>query len=501
MMNETLTPPLKTLTDDLRVCRKLIDQRLNNAKMESFSNITKAHPIVAYIADLLERQEIRKKLKEDHTSSLVLKDTLNHFLLFYEQKTSFRIRRHDAEFATIRMRRFWTPTMCLEKWKEVVNEMEQKYDDMGFMSNFYNKEFRDITHATSPLNQVNIYSFKALWNRLLDEWEKMAQKQLENEINDFIESQKSIEDRLIRNNLEYALKYKIEHNEHDNLFRQIWMLMGGRWNTVEYERMRRVANLQNHYPILIDVANDMGRRANNEGTNRIRTSSGGCMEMEHASKSDIVGISMGNDINSLLPQEMAMYTDEATEDIFFKKYISCRLQTFLYKSQSNHPSRSLRTHQATKHGPMVVCVDTSGSMQGVAEQIALSLCMRLTDLCHSQHRACYLIAFSVQARPIDVMNDRTQLLNFFQERAHGNTDARHMLDETFRLLKSVPIYRGADVLWISDFRIPIPEKNYLTEMERLQQCGTRWLGLQIGIAENHWTKQFERIYAINEIMR
>lgn len=69
MMNETLTPPLKTLTDDLRVCRKLIDQRLNNAKMESLSNITKAHPIVAYIADLLERQEIRKKLKEDHTSS------------------------------------------------------------------------------------------------------------------------------------------------------------------------------------------------------------------------------------------------------------------------------------------------------------------------------------------------------------------------------------------------------------------------------------------------
>lgn len=40
--------------------------------------------------------------------------------------------------------------------------------------------------------------------------------------------------------------------------------------------------------------------------------------MEHASQSDITGISMGHDLTSLLPMEWAQFMDDDMQDIFCK---------------------------------------------------------------------------------------------------------------------------------------------------------------------------------------
>ena len=83
--------------------------------------------------------------------------------------------------------------------------------------------------------------------------------------------------------------------------------------------------------------------------------------MEHSSKSDILGITVGNDLNALLPTELAHCADDELEDLFVYKYVTRKLQTFRYKSEIMQPARRLEIKPATQKGPMIVCLDTSGN--------------------------------------------------------------------------------------------------------------------------------------------
>ena len=243
----------------------------------------------------------------------------------------------------------------------------------------------------------------------------------------------------------------------------------------------------------------MGRVADATGRLRQRAGEGHTEQMQHAAQCDIAGVNQGHDLGALLPNELAQWLDPTLEDIFLRKYLTSQLQTFDYQSRSLASGRSLHPQPASVKGPMIVCVDRSGSMMGEPGQIALSLMMQLAELCQQQKRPCYLIAFAVRAQPIDVMRDRTQLLRFFSTRPAGDTDARAMLQSTFSLLDNHPEHAASDVLWVTDFRIPAVPNALLREMERRRQQGTHFFGLQIGIAENNWRERFDEMFSITDV--
>ena len=176
------------------------------------------------------------------------------------------------------------------------------------------------------------------------------------------------------------------------------------------------------------------------------------------------------------------------------KYFTQKLQTFRYKSEIMQPARRIETKPARPKGPMIVCLDTSGSMAGKPEKIAHSLLIKLLEIVDRQRRNCFLIAFSVSIHPIDVRKERARLLEFFSKTACGDTDATRMLEATFRLLKEGKEYMNADVLWVSDFKIPHSSPALMEEIRRYREAGTHFYGLQIGITENEWAPFFDRIY-------
>ena len=79
------------------------------------------------------------------------------------------------------------------------------------------------------------------------------------------------------------------------------------------------------------------------------------------------------------------------------------------------PARRIETKPARPKGPMIVCLDTSGSMAGKPEKIAHSLLIKLLEIADRQRRNCFLIAFSVSIHPIDVRKERARLLEFFSK--------------------------------------------------------------------------------------
>lgn len=323
------------------------------------------------------------------------------------------------------------------------------------------------------------------------------------------ESRGRLDDRLAFS-LRTIPPYLAQHGITDDEFHQCWCMMEGIWNERTFERIRRVVRLQRQYPQIDEVSRLMGRKADDDGKDRLQAASGTAYAMEHAAHSDIEGVGTGNDLGALLPMEMALCTDDRLSDLFAYKYLTRKLQTFRFKSEVLGPTRRLEPRPAKRKGPMVVCLDTSGSMSGAPQQLSHSLLIRLLSLAESEQRPLFLIAFAVAAHPIDVLHERARLMDFFGHPFTGDTNATQMMHALFSLLGASsayinadvqnvsPAYINADVLWISDFKIPPVSLSLRRQFSRQRTRGTRFYSLQIGGRDDEevWRPLFDRVVRI-----
>ncbi len=299
---------------------------------------------------------------------------------------------------------------------------------------------------------------------------------------DYLREHRPVQQQLLDKYLDVIPAYLSSHDCTLDEFAQCWALMGTIWNTVTFERIRPIVRLQQQYPILLDVARRVGRIADNEGPERVPVGSGSLYRMEHSAPSDIEGISVGNDLTALLPIELATMADEQLSGLFAYRFATRRLQTFQYKSNLMKKAQKVQVARARQKGPMIVCMDTSGSMQGPPERIAHSLVVKLLQVALSQDRDLLLITFATSAKTFDVRQQRTSLLDYMRQECGGSTDGSEMLRSAFRLIASNPRYGSADLLLISDFKFPLVEAPLLRELRQLQDEGTRLYALQIGIS-------------------
>ena len=281
-------------------------------------------------------------------------------------------------------------------------------------------------------------------------------------------------------------------------FEQCWALMGTIWNVVEFDRIRPVVRLQEQYPVLLDVACRVGRIADDQGPERVPVGVGSAFNVEHGAPSDIEGVTMGNDIASLLPMEMAIMSDDRLSNLFAYRFATRRLQTFRYKSNMMKQARRVEVRKARQKGPMIVCLDTSGSMQGQPEKIASSLIIKLLQVALRQDRDLLLIAFSTGVKLFDVRKNRTRFFDFLRKECGGDTDGTQMLHAVMHTIAENPAYGSADVLLISDFKFDVPSISVMRQVQQLRDEGTRFYGLQIGIAPiDGWKKYLDNYWHLD----
>ena len=281
-------------------------------------------------------------------------------------------------------------------------------------------------------------------------------------------------------------------------FEQCWALMGTIWNVVEFDRIRPIVRLQEQYPVLLDVARRVGRIADDQGPERVPVGVGSAFNVEHGAPSDIEGVTMGNDISSLLPMEMAIMSDDQLSNLFAYRFATRRLQTFRYKSNMMKQARRVEVRKARQKGPMIICLDTSGSMQGQPEKIASSLIIKLLQVALRQDRDLLLIAFSTGAKLFDVRKNRTRFFDFLRKECGGDTDGTQMLHAVMHTITENPAYGSADVLLISDFKFDVPGVSVMRQVQQLRDEGTRFYGLQIGIAPvDSWKKYLDNYWHLD----
>lgn len=448
---------------------------------------TNDEPLYAYLLSLMNDPMVKIQVLSDDICARIFYDTMSQFIRLNLEKHKYNIQKSQSEQQGMELVLEWSDAKRKDGWQALIQRVSDKYKGNGFDRAFYQGQF----------GNEGKYADKEVWERMVDDWREAFQRELQEQKEKEIELRKEDFERRLYSNLKNIPEYIRQNQVEKDEFFQAWGLMSGMWNTIDFERIRKIVRIQKEYPEIVKVANRMGRVADDEGKEHLHVSQGDVYKLEHSSKSDILGVTMGNDLNALLPTELAHCADDDLEDLFVYKYLTHKLQTFRYKSEIMQPARRLEVKPAALKGPMIVCLDTSGSMVGKPEKIASSLLVKILEIADRQRRNCFLIAFSVSIHPIDVRRERARLLDFFSTTSCGDTDATRMLQATFRLIQSKKEYMNADILWISDFKIPLSATELTDKMQEYQKANTHFYGLQLGIAENEWAPFFDRIYRID----
>lgn len=204
------------------------------------------------------------------------------------------------------------------------------------------------------------------------------------------------------------------------------------------------------------------------------------------SREEIIGIRLGRDLEHVLPSELALLADPDTALLFDLKYVESSLMCFdmqgmqnIHRHEETEEERSIK--EAEKRGPMVICIDTSGSMNGMPETVAKAVALFLATKAREQKRPCYLINFSTSIDTLDLSADvgMEALLHFLGMSFHGGTDVAPALEHALDTMEQ-DAYRNADLLVVSDFIMSGLPEDLFTRIEKRRLDGNRFHSLVVG---------------------
>ena len=230
---------------------------------------------------------------------------------------------------------------------------------------------------------------------------------------------------------------------------------------------------------IVELAKQIGR---NGGTNHEVSG-----KFQSASRSDISGITIGNDLNCLLPSELALLGAQSTENLFYQRYVQNRLQLFSSASRSFEVAND-------KSGPIYICVDTSGSMKGEPEVAAKTLALAVAIVAQRDRRPICMINYSNNLSFFILTNlhrQRKKFLAFLSHSYDGGNDENKLFYFLFKKLPSIPKYKlfanafkGADILIISDFIWSYISNENMELIQKARSEGMKFYGLGIDVREH-----------------
>lgn len=185
------------------------------------------------------------------------------------------------------------------------------------------------------------------------------------------------------------------------------------------------------------------------------------------------GIDRGDDVNRMLPSELALLCHPTLKTLWHAKRAERLL--LLYQHQSKYDrgnkgegikeKKGSLNKQGRKgksglgRGPIIICLDTSGSMHGEPEHIAKAAVLEALKIAHREQRPCHLFSFSgpnqATLHQLDLrQGGLIELLKFLRHSFHGGTDITHALQLALRKREEED-WEKADILLVSDGRFPV----------------------------------------------
>lgn len=236
---------------------------------------------------------------------------------------------------------------------------------------------------------------------------------------------------------------------------------------VSPDKMIELAQEWRDSPILRKVSLMTGRLQRDMRQQRARRVVGGTEE--------IVDVKLGNELALLLPHETVKLRHPLLKKDFQRRYHEQDL--LQYETEGT---------DSAGRGPVVICLDGSGSMSGMRNEWARALSLSLITIAKREKRDAAAVEFSsgVTPRRWEFLKreplDPEQVLDFVTHFFGGGTQIQDGMNSAVDFIENRPEFRKADIVLVTDGGDYFDDERDGKMREKLTEMGVRVHGISIG---------------------
>ncbi len=380
---------------------------------------------------------------------------------------------------------FFSRTLIIKNNYKSLNSVKQfaSNADFDFFEKQYDKkEFDDQIIARNLVDELK----KELSHRQTN-WEL---KQIEEQRKKFLEE--------LYKKIEQFNKLKDLMKSMTKGYGRLWDLAESEFNDKGFEILNQFADLLEKDEGLQELAKLIGKHYDEQESFRKEIREKVVIESYKetlpAYKGEISGLKLSDSIPDSLVSELALYSNPKTRQIFKMKYAQKQLLSYSYTRNVDKQKSHLEKEEVSvgeskqEKGPMIICVDTSGSMQGTPEQVAKTIAWALAQKSFEEERKCYLISFSTGIQTMDLssfnsMEGFKNLQKFLRMSFWGGTDVHPALYHSVEMMQKND-WKNADLLMVSDFVMSGISPDLKQKIDNLKKKKSRFYSLAITSSYN-----------------
>jgi uncharacterized protein with von Willebrand factor type A (vWA) domain len=297
----------------------------------------------------------------------------------------------------------------------------------------------------------------------------------------------------------------------------------GRLNRREWRRAKELAELIGRVPALAALIQSIGRGLPREALpapapvapGRERAP-GRLVEVRLPdAPGEIRGVRPGRSIAQMLPSEAAQLRHPLLHKLWRARFAEARLMVWdeeavllEHRPGGALPLKSARAPDAppAERGPMLLAIDTSGSMRGAPEPLAKAVAIEAARVAHRERRRCRLLAFGGADEVLEHELAFTPagldaLLDFIGQAFDGGTDVAAPIARAVDAVNEAG-WHEADLLIVSDGEFGCTPATLAALDAARARHGLRVQGVLVGDRETmgllevcdaiHWVRDWRR---------
>ena len=392
---EAVVLPEEYLHDSVRLNRSIINKLINTPEYISLRQNCRLNDFIAAIGTEVLGQE----------AIAILRDALAKVKDFEKKKQALDdLMKKEEEMDDI-----------IQQLEELDDLMQEAKDDLDF------KQMQEIQEQQESL-QLSIAEKKALANQMAQQCDDLV-----------------LGDDIVNNvvntmtNEQVVTKANTEVSEVKDCC-EAWGLTDGGKNRVAFQEKKSVIETIRKSSKLKELTNALGKLKETAITEQKKKAKDGAVEIK--------SVTTGDKIQDTLPSDRLNLVHEATKKDFYRRMSEKNL--LVYSKEANKQKNK---------GPIIACVDTSGSMAGKREVWSKALTIAVLEIAQLQKRDFACILYSHHADPpIIIKKDEIapkKVINIAEDFSNGGTSFEPPLNEAMKLIEDAT-FKNADILFITD---------------------------------------------------
>ena len=210
---------------------------------------------------------------------------------------------------------------------------------------------------------------------------------------------------------------------------------------------------------------------------------------EYDSPTSTEGIKQGSNIANILPYQFGLRKNKMLSNIFKKNLLENKLLEFDRKDELLQDKTIDEHENEDKRGPIILVIDTSGSMHGTPEEISKAISLAIARIASTEKRKCFIMTFSTVVKTLEINSSQINInrfYNFLSKSFSGGTDLWVAILDVLEKIKEEE-YKKADVLFISDFVIDELSDEEISKIKESKNENNKFYALAI----QSWDEEIE----------